>query len=439
MVRRVLIVSPNFPPVNTPDHQRIRMSLPYFREFGWKPYVLAMRPDVRPDQRKSGSDPLLEESVPKQVKVVRTRAMQAWPFSLMGEGSLSIRALPHLSKAGNQIIANAKIDLIYISTTLFPTMALGPRWKTRFGIPYILDFQDPWFSSYYESPGAPTPPGGAWKHMMSQIVARILEPYAMREVEHIISVSPAYPQMLRKRYAWLGEDKFTVLPFGAAEKDFECLETLNVTQSVFDPGDGKAHWSYVGRGGSDMAKALRVLFWAIRYERDRNPERFTNLKLHFVGTDYAPSDRAVKTVEPIAHECGVGDLVEELTGRVSYFEALKILTDSNALLLFGSDDPGYTASKLYPCILARKPILAVFHEQSTVVDVLRRCNAGRAVTFASDTNPKEAASAARVKLDWLLSLPRDYEPETDWQEFQPHTAREMTRRQCEILDRCLID
>ena len=27
--RRVLIVSPHFPPINAPDHQRVRMSLPY--------------------------------------------------------------------------------------------------------------------------------------------------------------------------------------------------------------------------------------------------------------------------------------------------------------------------------------------------------------------------------------------------------------------------
>ena len=44
MPSRVLIVSPHFPPVNAPDHQRVRMSLPYLGEFGWEGHVLAVVP-----------------------------------------------------------------------------------------------------------------------------------------------------------------------------------------------------------------------------------------------------------------------------------------------------------------------------------------------------------------------------------------------------------
>ncbi len=44
-MRRVLIVSPHFPPTNAPDHQRVRMSLPYFQENGWEPVVLAVTAD----------------------------------------------------------------------------------------------------------------------------------------------------------------------------------------------------------------------------------------------------------------------------------------------------------------------------------------------------------------------------------------------------------
>jgi hypothetical protein len=36
-MRTLLIVSPHFVPINAPDMQRVRMSLIYFAEFGWKP------------------------------------------------------------------------------------------------------------------------------------------------------------------------------------------------------------------------------------------------------------------------------------------------------------------------------------------------------------------------------------------------------------------
>ena len=41
-MRRVLIVSPHFPPLNAPDHQRVRMSLPHYAACGWEPVVLCV-------------------------------------------------------------------------------------------------------------------------------------------------------------------------------------------------------------------------------------------------------------------------------------------------------------------------------------------------------------------------------------------------------------
>lgn len=432
--QRVLIISPHFPPVNAPDHQRIRMSLPYFQEFGWEPFVLT----VHPEFVEAFTDPLLEKMVPSDVKVIRTGAWPVAQTRKVGIGSLALRALTYMMKAGDRLIVEEKIDLVYFSTTVFPVMALGPAWYDHFGVPYVIDFQDPWLSDYYNRAGAPKPPGGRIKYGISQGVARILEPYTMRKVSHAISVSPAYSQMLLNRYPWLREDQFTVLPFGAAEKEFEYLPKLNVRQTIFDPRDGKRHWVYVGRAGHDMALALRILFLALRTLRERDPNAWDSVRLHFIGTDYATGSRAMKTVEPIARELGVDDIVEEHPHRVPYFEALQIKTDSDAIILIGSDDAGYTASKLYPCILARRPILAVFHQQSSVVEILRRCNAGRAITFCTDDSPEVLLDSAMAQLQWLLSLPKGYAPETNWKEFQPYTAKEMTRRQCEIFDQCLV-
>ena len=53
-------------------------------------------------------------------------------------------------------------------------------------------------------------------------------------------------------------------------------------------------------------------------------------------------------------------------------DALTVQTRASAILMMGSSERHYTASKLYPALLARRPLLAVYHEESTVVDVLRR-------------------------------------------------------------------
>ncbi|MUG94050.1 hypothetical protein F7734_17295 [Scytonema sp. UIC 10036] len=433
MSHQVLIVSPHFPPVNAADHQRVRMSLPYFKEFGWEPHVLT----VWPDCIEGVQDSLLVKTVPSHIPVTYTKALPIQLTRRIGMSTLGLRCFPYLLKAGDRLLHQNKFDLIYFSSTVFITMTLGFMWYKRFGIPYVLDFQDPWLSDYYKQPGAAPPPGGRWKYGYSQLQAKLLEPKTLSKVSHVISVSPAYPQTLQHRYPQLRPDQFTVLPFGAPEADFEQLPSLNIQQTIFDPNDGKRHWVYVGRGGNDMALALRILFLGIQLERQRNPEQWQAVRLHFIGTSYAPKDRAVKTIEPIAQELGVADLVTEYTDRIPYFEALKVLADSDAILLIGSNDPGYTASKLYPCILARKPILAIFHKHSSVVDILQSCQAGQAVTFASENQPSDLLPAVTFQLRTLLSLPKGYQPKTNWNAFQPYTAREMTRQQCAIFDKYL--
>lgn len=428
--RKVLIISPHFPPINAADHQRVRMGLPYFEKFGWEPLILT----VNPDCVEGTLDPLLTQTVPENLAVTQIKALPVEKTRKLGLGNIGWRCLPYLFGQGHQILAQEKIDLIYFSTTVFLTMALGPLWLRRFRVPYLIDLQDPWLSDYGKKYGYEQPPGGHLKYGFSQKVAEVLEPFAMRKVSHVISVSPAYPKTLLERYSWLKEEQFTVLPFGAPEKDFELLPQLNVKQTIFNPNDGKRHWVYVGRAGSDMKLALQALFLGIKSERDRNPEYWNSIKLHFVGTSYAPGERAIKTVEPVAEEFGVNDLVEEYPNRIPYFEALQLLVDSDGILLIGSNNPDYTASKLYPCILARKPIFALFHQQSSVVDILKNCQAGQVVTFDSQDNPIHLISQVTEQLNWLISTPKGYKPETNWSAFQPYTAQEMTRQQCAVFD-----
>ena len=59
------------------------------------------------------------------------------------------------------------------------------------------------------------------------------------------------------------------------------------------------------------------------------------------------------------------------------------------------------------------------------------------MTFGEESAANDLLDDAGRELGWLLSLPKGYSPETDWSEFAPYTAREMTRRQCEVFERCI--
>lgn len=282
------------------------------------------------------------------------------------------------------------------------------------------------------------------KARLADWIAGILEPFALRRVSCVVSVSPAYPTMLRARYAWLGENDFTVLPFGAAEADYGFLRTHPVRQTIFNPRDGKRHLVYVGACIPQMSSAVGAFCIALKELFSQQPSLRKEIQIHFVGTSYAPKERATKTVEPLAVGFGLTDIICEITDRIPYFEALQCLLDADALFIPGSDDPGYTASKLYPYILARKPLLAVFHEQSSVVELLNKTKAGTVVSFRTGENC-EAIATRLLESGWLhaqLSVVRGpssvvISPATDWAAFAPYTAREMTRRLCEVFDQAL--
>src|SRR5437762_14261042 len=94
----------------------------------------------------------------------------------------------------------------------------------------------------------------------------------------------------------------------------------------------------------------------------------------------------------MAEAVGVGDLVMEHAARVDYLSAVRIQTDAHALLLLGSSEPHYTASRLYPALAARRPLLAVYHDASSVVEILRRHTRPPTVRVVSFTDQQPVAS-----------------------------------------------
>ena len=418
-MKNVLIVSPHFPPVDLPDMHRVRVSLPYFGEFGWRPTVLTVAPRFVEGAREP------RYGAP-EAPTVRTAALPPRWTRMAGLGNLGLRAFPFLHSAARRLLAGGAFDLVYFSTTVFTAVPLGRLWKRRFGVPFVVDMQDPWVSDYYQRhPDSKRPP----KYAIASRLHRVLEPWSMPAADGLIAVSRAYLDTLAARYPALAGKPSMVLPFGAAPKDFECLRREPGPNRFFDPADGGIHAVYAGRGGEDMRPALRLIFAALATGLRELPEVFRRLRLHFIGTDYAPAGRARKSIEPLAESLGVAAQVREYPQRVPYFEVLQTLRDAHMLLLPGSDDPQYTPSKLYPYILARKPLLAVLHAGSGACDIARSANVGKVVTL------DDAGALYPAWREILRDL--DRAPEINWQAFEKFTAREMTRRQCEFFERVL--
>ncbi len=428
-MKKVLIVSPHFPPINAPDMQRVRLALPHLRALGWEPTVLAIAPEFI---EGGVVEPLLEKSYPADVRVVRVHGVAPQATRRFGIGNLWWRCGGAMRDRGEQLLRDEKFDLVFFSTTQFSAFKLGPKWKRRFGVPYVLDYQDPWVSDYYARTGT-RPPGGALKYALSQWSARRAEPRVLRDAGGVIAVSDAYPAMLARNYPWFDPSRMRVLPFGASPHDFEIARTHIPAQPLIDFDDGNFHHVYTGRCGPDMARALTIAFRAFRLFRATNLARDAEkMRFHFIGTGYAPPPLGVDTVMPIARAEGVADFVREHRYRVPYFDALHYLQRADALLAVGSDDAGYAASKIFPFVLARRPLLLVYHRDSPVLSFAEQVAAGTRFSFAASSDVD--AVAEQICQRWFAGGEHRREATLDLKAFAPLTAKVLTERLAEIFN-----
>lgn len=429
-MKRVLIIGADFAPSSLPPALRIRFFARHLPEFGWQPVILTT--DAK--HYEWSVDEENNRLLPESLKVIRTPALSARVTRKVGLGDIGIRSLWHHWRELKDYCRARPVDLIFIPVPPYAPMVLGRMAYRRFGIPYVIDYIDPWVTEYYwKLPRAQRPP----KWALAYAMARVLEPFALKHVAHITGVSEGTTASVIGHYSWLNEADASVMPYGGELSDFDYILAHPRTQSIYDPNDGRLHIVYVGAFIPPMYAAARALFAAIRLGRERAPELFARLRLHFVGTTYAPDAAGQYQVLPLASASGVADLVGEQPARIPYLESLQVLMDAHGLVALGSEEPHYTASKIFPYILARRPLLAIFHAASSVVAILRETEAGTVVTFDEQRGPAQSIEAIYQGLAEILAAPRAQQPATRWERFAPYSTRNMAAQLAGVFDAVL--
>ncbi|WP_316736059.1 hypothetical protein [Pedobacter aquatilis] len=351
-MKLVLIISPYFPPVNAVDMQRIRMSLPYFEKLGWKAEIVCVDEQYTDLQKEN----LFSNTIPDNIKIHKVKAFPKYITMKFGLGSIALRSLWYFKLKVGQLLKNNHYDLIYFSTTQYPVCILGPFWKKKFKIPYVIDLQDPWHTEYYEDKPKSDRPKKYW---FSYRLNKFLEPIALKNVAGIISVSQGYIDEIKHRYSSLEKVESKVIPFSAEIKDFQIADVIEDTNYFKD--EKKIRILYAGVVGNIMVSSITKVLTAFKALPSEWRE---NVVLYFLGTSYAPKGTGEKSVLPIATELGIDKSVVEVTDRLSYFNTLRHLRLSDGLLIVGSDEANYIPSKIYTYILANKPMLSLLHKTS---------------------------------------------------------------------------
>lgn len=357
---------------------RIRRSISYFLECGWEPEIVTV--DLSYIEAYS-IDPLLDYSIPDNVTVHKVKAFDVNRTRKFGLGSLSIRSYFQFQKKGDELLGKGIFDLVYFTTTAFHVMALGPRWKKIFGVPFILDMQDPWRNDYYlDKPFQQRPP----KYFLAHAIDKFLEAKTIPHADGIITVSSGLANILMSRYPSLQPSQFRIIPFGADPKDFAIADLHCAKVGKLKLRMDQKNIIYIGRGGHDLGFALEIIFNAFAKGLKQCREKYEDIHFWFIGTSYAQPGMGKQTIKPIADAMGLGTYVTEISDRLPFFETLSLLKRANLLLVPGSTDIAYTASKIYYYALAQKPLMAVFNRHCSVVNFLENVAYGKVVKFDND-------------------------------------------------------
>ncbi|OFW97533.1 MAG: hypothetical protein A3D94_14700 [Alphaproteobacteria bacterium RIFCSPHIGHO2_12_FULL_66_14] len=421
MTRRIALVSGHFAPSNLVGAHRARLWSRHLPEFGWEPIVVtgdAQRYEERPD-------PDLERLVAPGLRVIHASTLSTRPVRLVGD--IGVRAFWGCYRALASLAAKREIDFVLVTIPSNFLAPVGRLIHRRYGVPYGIDYQDPWVNRW---PGIDRPFSRAWG---SYRLANWLEPWAVRDAALITAMAPGYVAgMLERNPIVADRAVLAYMPMGSAPEDFVLVRDLHRAPFLFDPGDGRFHMIYAGALLPAGFVVLEAFLSGLRTLRETAPQVAARLRVHFVGTGTSPDDPRGHQVLPRARRAGVEEMVSEHPHRIGYVDTLNHLIRSNAVLVLGSTEAHYTPSKVFQAMLSRRPVFAMLHEKSTAVAMIRRAHAGWVTTLTEESRP-EPADVATALRSFIENAGFDADV-IDRTAFEAYSARESTRVLAEALD-----
>jgi hypothetical protein len=420
MTKKILILYPHFPPSNLAGVHRPRLFAMHLPAFGWEPIVLTVNEKYYEEQL----DYNLMKFVPVQLRIEKVAAFKIGRYRLIGD--LGLRAFFQLYKRAKQLIKSENVDFLYIPIPSFYCALLGRWLHSSTGIRYGIDYIDPWVHQF--------PGSGKFfsRHWFSSILARLLEPVAIKKAVLISGVAEGYYKDVFKRNRHLINHTVAgAMPYGGEKQDHDVAAQLNLQPYLFKK-NGKFQMVYAGAMLPKAHEPLQKIFEAIH----NNIQLFEEVEFHFIGTGKFSNDPESFTIKPHAERWGLWQsIVFEYPKRIPYADVLVHLQASDGAFVLGSTEPHYTPSKTYQSILSKKPLFAVLHQQSTAVAVVVQANAGIVLTFSGQDFLDNLRTAFIDYFNTYRKFASSFRYEqVDLKLFEQYSAKSVTKQLAALLD-----
>jgi len=382
--RKVLVVSPDFPPIANQYSRRALKLVKYLGRSGWDPVVLtvhhgygkfydssmlaeitakvpqyhARELDLRTIFTKqqtqnrhtaSNTGPQWQKERSKLLRFLRRLAL----YFIVPD--LKIGWIPFAYPIGLKAIQEQKVDLIYTMFGYGTSLILAYYLSKKTCLPLVIEYEDPWFGNKLR-PDENT--------SLKRLSNRLFENKILQHASTIIFNTESIRMAYTARYG-LNNQRTGHLTDAYDLEDFENPPTRNPAAKLTFTHSGDLY-------GTRNPKAfLKALANSLKNGLPRD-----KIAVNFVGQfDEAGSDQNRNYVRHLQLE----DVVN-IVGYVSYEQSVQYLMNSDILLLIthptGSEDrcPG----KLFEYLAAGKTILALTTDPAPV-EIILKSNLGEPV------------------------------------------------------------
>jgi glycosyltransferase involved in cell wall biosynthesis len=387
-----------FPPAGAVGVYRTLKFAKYLPEFGWRPIVLTTSNGKFPTY-----DASLLDLVPDGVEVHRARGFEALNEGFDGPEPASTHKtlasrihtrlyllwhataipdrwvgwVPGAYREARRLIREQDIRHVYISGLPFSSFLIGALLKRHADVRVVIDYRDPWTQSItYTRSG------------LRRRIDRAVEARWVRASDVVVSNTRHNDDRMAAEFgAGQPRAKFVAIHNGFDAQEFDSIPRVR-NDSFTITYAGAFYYSIGSEYGSesDTMKTYSPLYFfeALQDFFVRRPEAKRSTRVRFMGV-------LGQGYDPVIRERGLDTVIERL-GYVAYDEHLRVLRNSDVLLLVlsrGEKSRGWIPSKFFQYLGTGNPILAMV-PAGEVRDIIRETNAGEFV------EPDDVAGASRA-------------------------------------------
>jgi glycosyltransferase involved in cell wall biosynthesis len=418
-MHRTLILTYYWPPAGSSGVQRWLKFVKYLREFGWEPIVYtANNPEV------FAQDESLFKDIPQGVEVIRRDVPEPYGIYKFFTGNrkkkIGVGFTSNESKKkvfinslaiwirGNFFIPDARmlwispssrylskylkenpVDLIISTGPPHSMHLIAKRLKSKFSVPWIADFRDPWTNiDFYQE---------LKLTKIADLIHHRLENKVIKTADATVVVSESMAREFRDKKV----KRVEVITNGYDHTDY-----LNEKVNLDDD------FTVVYVGTIPPSRNCKSLWVALSRFKDQNLEFKEKFKLRLIGSvDFS-------VIESLKEAKLFDNTVFD--GNKSHTEVSLFQQSAQVLLLLVNDSPnakGILTGKVFEYLAAKRPILAVGPKGGDLDILLKETGAGVLLPFDSEIEIFDG-------LKWFWEGYKN-----NWNNFEPKNVQQYSRQE----------